>query len=227
MQHLVRSTPDFWHALHPQLVSVCQSHPFRVCKMTPLFLVGPWKTGCCHGLSLKLMMLAGLPNIPVSINRSSDSVKNTKLTKENTDVERSQFKCFQGGGVRWGRDGHLCSLRSCWCRRLSLSSWKTLVMMSLFNSAHKQCKGHLFWKNTLSKRSLYHFLYKLCTVEVPQCTKVQDMFMWHMIYDNISSALARYESPSKMLAVSVMWFCWRMQGCICGCGLPFRCNFWL
>lgn len=51
------------------------------------------------------MMLAGLLDVPMSINTSSDSVKNTKLTKENKETERAQFKCFQGRGVTWGRDG--------------------------------------------------------------------------------------------------------------------------
>lgn len=58
------------------------------------------------------MVLAGSLDVPMSINTGSDSVKNTELTKVNKEMERAQFKCFQGGGVRWGRDGHLCSLRN-------------------------------------------------------------------------------------------------------------------
>lgn len=40
----------------------------------------------------------------MSTNTCSDSVKNTELTKENKEAERALFKCFQGGGVRWGQE---------------------------------------------------------------------------------------------------------------------------
>lgn len=56
-------------------------------------------------------MLAALLDVPVSINTGSDSVKNTKLTNENKEMERAPVKCFQGWGVRWGRDGWMDGCR--------------------------------------------------------------------------------------------------------------------
>lgn len=46
----------------------------------------------------------------MSINTNSDSVKNTQLTKENKEMERARFKCFQGGGVFYGAGMDTCAV---------------------------------------------------------------------------------------------------------------------
>lgn len=64
--------------------------------MTVLSLFSPQK-------SVKLMVLAGSLDVPMSINKNSDRKGDTEVTKANKVTERAQFTCFQGGGVSWGQ----------------------------------------------------------------------------------------------------------------------------
>lgn len=64
--------------------------------MTALSLFSPQK-------SVKVMVLAGSLDVPMSINKNSDCKGDTEVTKENKATERAQFTCFQGGGVSWGQ----------------------------------------------------------------------------------------------------------------------------
>lgn len=115
MQHLVRSTPEFCHALHPQLVSVCQSHPFQ-CLQDDASLFGwPLKDRLLPRTLSKTCDVGGFTgHTCVYKQKFRLRKKNTKLTKENKDTEKGlSLSVSRVGGVRWGRDGHLCSLRSC------------------------------------------------------------------------------------------------------------------